>query len=209
MEQTSTTPRPGILLVGPTGSGKTPLGALLEERGLAATECRHFDFGAWLRRIAFGEFRSPRITDEDLATLAASLCAGTLLENEHFHIARDIFLDFVAGTGPETRIVMNGLPRHLGQARDVAMLVEMRLAIHLRCTPDVVAARIESDTGGDRAVRTDDSDEEVARKLRLFEDRTAPLLDHYRVQGVEIAEIDVTAAVTPAEMWQLLQEKAK
>lgn len=195
--------------MGPTGSGKTPLGALLEERGLAATECRHFDFGAWLRRVDSGDFCSPRLTDEDLATVAASLRGGTLLENEHFHIARDLFLDFLTGTGPETRIVMNGLPRHFGQAHDVATLVEMHLAIHLRCTPDVVAARIDRDTGGDRAVRTDDSDEEVARKLRLFEDRTAPLLDHYRVQGVEIAEIDVTTTMTPAEMWQWLQEKVK
>lgn len=171
--------------------------------------CRHFDFGAWLRRVDSGDFHSRRLTAEDLATVAASLRGGTLLENEHFHIARDLFLDFAVDAAVGTTIVMNGLPRHPGQAHDVASLVEIHVAIHLRCAPEVVAARIAGNTGGDRTVRTDDSGEEVARKLILFEKRTAPLLDHYRVQGVDIAEIDVTATMTPADMWQWLQEKVK
>ncbi|MCX7427258.1 MAG: hypothetical protein NTW96_16720 [Planctomycetia bacterium] len=40
-----------MLLLGPTGSGKTPLGDLLERRGLGGRRCVHFDFGAHLRRI--------------------------------------------------------------------------------------------------------------------------------------------------------------
>jgi hypothetical protein len=34
-----------ILPLGPTGSGKTPLGDYLEERGLFGRRCVHFDFG--------------------------------------------------------------------------------------------------------------------------------------------------------------------
>ncbi len=41
-----------ILLLGPTGSGKTPLGQALEKKGLAGRRCVHFDFGANLREIA-------------------------------------------------------------------------------------------------------------------------------------------------------------
>jgi hypothetical protein len=47
-----TKPYPAILLVGPTGSGKTPLGALCEKKGLWQSRVFHFDFGAILRRIA-------------------------------------------------------------------------------------------------------------------------------------------------------------
>lgn len=202
-------PRPAVLLLGPTGSGKTPLGDCLAERGLAGAACRHFDFGAWLRRVDSAGWPSRRLTDEDRATVAASLRGGTLLENEHFHIARDLFRDFLdlTGAGQDTRIVMNGLPRHVGQARDAASLVDIRRVINLRCTADVVSARIQRNTGGDRAERPDDSRAEVDRKLRLFEQRTAPLLDHYAAGGVETVQIDVTATMTPAGMWQLLQEK--
>ena len=41
-----------LLLIGPTGSGKTPLGELLERSGLWGRPCRHFDFGERMRRIA-------------------------------------------------------------------------------------------------------------------------------------------------------------
>ena len=40
-----------ILLLGPTGSGKTPLGELMERRGFGGRRCRHFDLGDRLRRF--------------------------------------------------------------------------------------------------------------------------------------------------------------
>ena len=43
-----------ILLLGPTGSGKSPLGDELEANGLNGRRCLHFDFGRRLRRAAEG-----------------------------------------------------------------------------------------------------------------------------------------------------------
>ena len=43
--------RRAIVLLGPTGSGKTPLGDLIERCGLWGAPCLHFDFGACLRSI--------------------------------------------------------------------------------------------------------------------------------------------------------------
>ena len=40
-----------VLLLGPTGAGKSPLGDWLEARGLWGRPCHHFDFGANLRAI--------------------------------------------------------------------------------------------------------------------------------------------------------------
>ncbi|MEE8450650.1 MAG: hypothetical protein V3R99_02015 [Thermoguttaceae bacterium] len=39
------------LLLGPTGAGKTPLGRLIEQRGLWGVRCLHFDFGDNLREV--------------------------------------------------------------------------------------------------------------------------------------------------------------
>ena len=39
-----------LLLLGPTASGKTPLGKLIEERGLWDFRWVHFDFGAQMRK---------------------------------------------------------------------------------------------------------------------------------------------------------------
>ena len=46
--------QPGILLLGPTGSGKTPLGDRLQIRDLWGRRCHHFDFGVRLRDVAYG-----------------------------------------------------------------------------------------------------------------------------------------------------------
>ena len=43
-----------VVLLGPTGSGKTPLGEWLEAKGLGGRRCHHFDFGTRLRRVATG-----------------------------------------------------------------------------------------------------------------------------------------------------------
>jgi hypothetical protein len=56
---------PALLLLGPTGAGKTPLGDWLEAHGLWGRPCHHFDFGANLRAVvavvaglgAFGRLR--------------------------------------------------------------------------------------------------------------------------------------------------------
>jgi len=50
-----TTRNPAVLLLGPTGAGKTPLGEMIEARGLWGMSCLHFDFGANLRAVVMLE----------------------------------------------------------------------------------------------------------------------------------------------------------
>jgi adenylate kinase family enzyme len=201
---------PGILLVGPTGAGKTPLGEHMEAEGLWGRRAFHFDFGRQLRDIAAGAVRPGLLAEDDLAVVRASLATGALLENETFHIARDILLSFLAsrGCGPGDVLVMNGLPRHVGQARDLDGILGMRGVVHLDCSPAVVQQRIRSNAGGDREGREDDSLAFVARKLELFRNRTFPLLDHYRGLGVRLFDVDVQVNTTPLEIVARLESDA-
>jgi len=197
-----------ILLLGPTGSGKTPLGEVLQARGLAGRRCAHFDFGASLRRAVAADPPPNGLTGEDVAFLRRVLEAGALLEDGHFPIARKILEGFIAARriGPEDRIVLNGLPRHAGQARDVAVIVEVIAVIELRCTADVVLQRIRTDAGGDRGGRIDDDPDAVAARLDIYTRRIAPLVDHYRATGATIHSVDVQADTTAEQVWTLLHE---
>ncbi|MGB2821725.1 MAG: hypothetical protein WBF17_12140, partial [Phycisphaerae bacterium] len=69
-----------ILLIGPTGSGKTPLGELLERRGLWARRCRHFDFGRRMRRIAAADPPPEWLDPAEVEVLRAVLATGALRE---------------------------------------------------------------------------------------------------------------------------------
>jgi len=198
-----------ILLIGPTGSGKTPLGDRLEQDGLWSRRCCHFDFGAALRAIGEGGRRPALLTDEDVAVIVSSLQTGALLEDHRFHIARNILLSFAE----ERRIsgsdllVLNGMPRHAGQAEKVDAFLAIARVVHLACEPETVLGRIERDTGGDRAGRVDDSLGEVRRKLEIFRERTAPLLDHYRQEGVRIDEFNVQVDTAAEEIHQWLNAR--
>jgi len=94
---TQTMPKPqAILLLGPTGSGKTPLGEMLRARGLGdGRRCVHFDFGESLRRIAAGQMNVDELTGDDRKVIADVLDRGTLLEDEHFHVAEKILRAFI------------------------------------------------------------------------------------------------------------------
>ena len=194
------------LLVGPTGSGKTPLGMVCEGRGLWGRRCVHFDFGEALRRAAAARPRPALLSEQDMDVVTQSLESGALLENEHFHIARKILVSLAQHKrmGPDDVLLLNGLPRHVGQADDVATIVDVELVVCLDCSPEVVAERIRLNSGGDRAGRVDDSLDAIEEKLRIFYARTLPLLDYYRARGTNIERIEVEARTGPEDVWQRL-----
>lgn len=187
-----------VLLLGPTGSGKTPVGDLCERAGLWGRRCAHFDFGVHLRKAAKEGGSRWGLRADDLETIRCSVSTGVLLENESFHIARALLSGFVGQqqVTNEDLLVLNGLPRHAGQARDMEDLVHVRMVVTLWCVPDVVRQRIRLNTGGDREGRGDDSPAEVTEKLRLFTDRTLPLITYYHKRGVRVEQFDVRTDTT-------------
>lgn len=193
-----------MLLVGPTGSGKTPLGEAIEAGGVDGGRCVHFDFGWHLRRAADGQ--TGLLGDDEAAFVREMLDANQLLEDGHFHIAEKLLRAFLAGRrmGPEDMVVLNGLPRHVEQARRVDSIVNVRAVAHLACTDETVLRRIRTDAGGDRGNRCDDSVEDVRNKLAIFAARTAPLIDHYRARGADIYELPVTAGTLAQDALAML-----
>ena len=208
MQPIEETRRSSVLLLGPTGSGKTPLGQMLRKNGLWGFSCLHFDFGQELRNSILATNTS--LTPKEREFVSHVLNTRVLLDDEHFSIALKIFRGFLYthDANQRTIIVLNGLPRHEGQAERMEEIVRMLAVINLECTPETVMQRIRTDVGGDRAGRIDDSLEEVKRKLDLFSLRTAPLVGYYRKKHVGIISIEVGAESTPARMLQKIEYSA-
>jgi adenylate kinase family enzyme len=199
-------PWPAFLLVGPTGSGKTPLGGELERRGLGGRRCVHFDFGATLRRIAASPAGTAGLSAEEIASVRTSLTTGALFEERDTAMIVKIVRAFAGERrlAPRSLLILNGLPRHPGQAKALAGVVAVERVVYLQAEAAVIRDRLRLDPGGDRTGRVDDSLEAVEKRLADFRERTLPLLDHYRRISVPVTVLPVTAAMTAEAAYEIL-----
>lgn len=197
------TPVKSILIIGPTGAGKTPLGDIFVERGINGRRCRHFDFGNELRKAANPGPIPDGLKGDDRSFIEGVLNRGLLLENEHFHIAEKIIGHFISRCGFREGdiLILNGLPRHTGQAKDMEGMAKVETMIVLECTAEDVFRRIGENSGGDRTGRTDDSIQLIREKLVISKERTSPLIDYYMANGCNISRIKVTVSSTAEEMY--------
>jgi adenylate kinase len=200
--------RQAILLVGPTGSGKTPLGQWLESHGLWGRSCHHFDFGANLREIASGGAFG--FTAEEVLFVQDVVERGALLENERFQLALKVLEAFSSSRRlqPNDLLVMNGLPRHIGQAHAIAPHLRFAAIIDLRCDAETVWERLHRNAGGDRTNRTDDTVALVRQKLEVFAARTEPLLGFYEQRGVPLIRFKVSSHTLPSEIALVTEARA-
>ena len=192
-----------ILLLGPTGAGKTPLGELIGKNGIHGKICHHFDFGSELRSIA--ELQPADLFEvKELVFIRNVLEKGALLENEDFPLAEKIFRRFLLRKGfrGEDLLILNGIPRHADQAKDMDCIADVGTVILLVCGPEDVCRRIALNSGGDRSCRVDDSLEMITKKLEIFNARTAPLIGHYAEQGCKILELGIAADTTPEKAYK-------
>lgn len=197
-----------ILIIGPTGAGKTPLGEICGKNGLWKKNCFHFDFGESLRSVASGGKYRSLLNNEDILFVKKVLREGALLENETFYIAENILQSFISENKIEVadRVLLNGLPRHRDQAGDVAKIIDITSVISLDCTPEVIVERIRLNTGGDRSERKDDSLEEIKNKLEIFQKRTVPLIDYFKSQKASINTYTVGIHTTPDDLYHLINK---
>lgn len=196
------------LLIGPTASGKTPLGNLIAERGLPDGSYVHFDFGQQLREIQRERGARAVLSARDCQLVEEVLRSGRLLTPEETPLAMTVlrwFLDTLPNAhSVPMKIVLNGLPRTVHQARAMAGLIEVQRVVLLQSTQEVTWVRIQSNVGGDRGARVDDTRDLVAFKFRQYLAETQPLVEYFRSQRVPIVELRVLADSRPEELWQLL-----
>ncbi len=192
-----------LLLVGPTGAGKSPLGEEIEKRGLFGKRVHHFDFGENLRKVAKGGLPFP---EEDRNLVKQILEEGRLLKPEEFYLAEKILSAFlkVRNFKEEDLLLLNGLPRNLYQAEKLSSLIELQRVIYLKIDEKTLFLRLRMDPAGDRKGREDDLEELVLKKLRWFKEENLPLIEYYASKGVKILEIPVDVSDTGLTLYEKL-----
>ncbi len=158
-----------VLLFGAPGSGKGTQAALLAERlGVPAIST-----GEMLRAAVAGGSALGRKVDGILA-------AGELVDDETMgHVVRDR----LAQTDARRGFLLDGYPRTLPQAATLEEILRRQSAsldaAILLEVPDAELVRRLTSRG-----REDDREDVVRERLRLFDEKTAPLIGYYRQRGL-------------------------
>ncbi len=172
------------IIFGPPGSGKGTQAARIED----AFQLKHLSTGAILR----SEVSQGTEVGKEVARIMA---AGDLVPDAKIvDIVRKRLPESEVGAG----VLLDGFPRTLEQAR---ALDEM-LAGEGHRVDFVVALDVPEKALVERILhraavegRADDTREAVAERMHEYHKLTAAVLDHYRKQGVPVAEVDGVGSV--------------
>ena len=199
-------PQSAILLLGPTGAGKTPLGEYLAKHGLNGRTCVHFDFGERMRRAA-AQGKASGLPAWAVTIIRVSLSTCRLLRPDEFPVALRILKLFLRKEGRSKLVILNGLPRRKSQAAGLAKILHIDAVVVLNCVERTVHERIRLNSGGDRSGRNDDVPGKVRKKLEIFRKMTIPLIDYFGMRGASIVRIRAATGAGSAEMARLLSKR--
>ena len=162
-----------VLLIGPPGSGKGTQG----DRLAARLGIEHLAAGDLLR------------AEVDNGTPLGRQVAGIMQRGELVPdvVILGLLMPRVLAASEANGYLLDGFPRSVEQAAEARKLAEMAQAgpdavIYLDAPRDVLVERILA--RATKEGRADDNPETVSNRLRVFDEATAPLVDHYRARGL-------------------------
>jgi adenylate kinase len=175
-----------VVFLGPPGAGKgTQAARLAAKYGLP-----HISTGDMLRAaVQEGSELGVRVD--------AIMASGALVPDE---VMLDVVEERLAKPDCSGGAVLDGYPRTRGQAETLDPLTErlglgaVSLVLLLDVPEEELVQRISGRREETTGERSDDRDEVVRERLRVYRRDTAPLIDYYRAHGV-LEEIDGVGSV--------------
>ena len=202
--------QPQILLLGPPGAGKGTQSTRLAEE----YDVDHVTTGDALR--------ANRDVETDHGTPREYMEAGELVPDP---VVNEIVVEALADADG---FVLDGYPRNLDQAEFLADMVDLDTVAFLSVPEDELVRRLTGrricpecdatyhvefappaeagscdDCGAELTQRDDDTEDTVRERLQVYEENTAPVVDHYRETGT-LVEVDGDG--TPDEVFAALRE---
>ena len=182
-----------VLLIGPPGSGKGTQGERLAER----LGIEHLAAGDLLRaEVAKGTPLGTRVAD--------MMGRGELVPDA---VILSLLMPRVLAANDASGYLLDGFPRSVEQALEARKLAEIASAgpdavIYLDAPREELVRRIVA--RAEIEGRADDNPETVENRLRVFDEATRPLIEHYRERGLlhivdaDQHEDDVTSDILKA-----------
>ena len=172
-----------IVLLGAPGAGKGTQAALMVER----IGVPHVSTGDMLRAAVAAE------TPVGLEAKAKMESGQLVGDDVVIAIARDRLAEPDCATG----FILDGFPRTDAQAEALdALLADLGTPLDccLALTVDVEELVRRLVERGKIEGRSDDNEESIRERMRVYRKQTAPLLDHYRAQDV-VVEVEGVGSV--------------
>jgi adenylate kinase len=172
-----------LILLGPPGSGKGTQGAILSRR-------------TGLVRVATGDLLRDAVKQGSELGLKAKgfMDRGELVPDE---IILGLLEDVLSRPEAQGGVVMDGFPRTVVQAEKVDRLLADRgkavdRVLLLSVPEEELLRRIMGRAKEED--RSDDTPEAFRRRVAVYREQTAPLVDYYRRRGI-LCEIDAVGTV--------------
>jgi adenylate kinase len=164
-----------FLIVGPQGSGKGTQGVRIAQSFAVPA-------------ISTGDvFRSNISGKTELGLkVKATIDAGDLVSDE---LTNELVRDRLEQRDAASGFLLDGFPRNLGQVADLHDFLSARgerldavvqLDVPLAESMNRLLARAEKEG------RSDDTKDAIAKRLAIYEEQTAPILEVYREQGLVV-----------------------
>ena len=166
-----------LLFIGPPGAGKGTQANLLCSKYLLA----HLSTGDLLRdEVSSGSVLGHKASE---------------IMNKGELVSDELVLSIVEGRllNTQTGWLLDGFPRNVNQANSLEKLLEkinqpLEAVISIKVSDDYVIKRLLA------RGREDDNESVIANRLKIYREKTSPLIDLYRERGI-LVEIDGNADI--------------